>query len=252
MNFGVSCSSEDSLIAASDTIRSELVPIPDDGSDVCPMCRSWRHSRFDYCSNCLQAQGELSKPCYRVVPVTLYRRPSLMRDWLKYYKPGADEYHPEYGKFISTIIQRFIYENRLHLVSKLGDYNVVCTVPSSFRPGPHPLSEIADVPSVFGAPVVPLLERGSGELGHRIMGDEAFITRRAVSGDRILLIDDVYTTGARAQSAASALQLAGALVVGVFVVARRIDPDFNLTSQALWARQSAIAYDFATALSWLH
>ncbi len=173
-----------------------------------------------------------------------------MRNWLKYYKPGTEEYRPEYGLYISAIIQRFMRENMVRLIDLVGQYTVVSQVPSSTRVGPHPLSYIMGGESVFGAPVKDLLQRGDGELGHRIMSDSAFIATD-VSGERVLLIDDVYTTGAHAQSAASALSDAGAVVPAILVVARRINPDFNITARELWARQQLIRYDFGTALRWL-
>jgi predicted amidophosphoribosyltransferase len=239
------------LGVVTDALRTELVPLPDDSSDVCPMCRSWRHDRFEYCSNCLQVQAELASPCGRVVPITLYRRPSHIRDWLKYYKPGDEDYRPEYGLYISAIIQRFMHENIERLISAVGQYTVVCPVPSSSPLRSAPLSCIIEGEPVFGAPMRELLRRGPGELGHRVMSENAFVPYGNSSGERVLLIDDVYTTGARAQSAASALGTYGASVAAILVVARRIDPKFNFTAKTLWDRQRLIPYDFSNALAWL-
>lgn len=244
---------EKDLLERSEKLRSELVPPPIDAEDVCPLCRSWRDPKCRLCSNCLEALDTLARPCARMVPITLYRRPSQLRDWLTYYKRGqGDEYRPEYRFNLATILGRFMLENQSELWAMTGGYSVACIVPSSSRQDvQHPLRALVSESSIFGAPVADLLRRGTAELGHRILSDQGFVPCRDVRGERILLVDDVYTTGSRAQSAASALQLAGGVVAAVLVVARRIDPEFNETAKQVWMRQSARSYDFVNALAWL-
>ena len=244
---------EDELLERSERVRAELVPPPRDAEDVCSMCRSWRDPQFRLCSNCLEVLDCLAHPCTRVVPITLYRRPSQLRDWLTYYKQiPAIEHREEYRLNLATILGRFMRENRSKLWDSAGGYSVACVVPSSSRQElQHPLRAIVSKSDVFGVPVVDLLRRGTGDLAHRISSDRGFVPIGDVSAERVLLIDDVYTTGSRAQSAASALQVAGAVVAAVLVIARRIDPEFNEAANQVWARQSARSYDFVDALAWL-
>jgi ComF family protein len=69
-------------------------------------------------------------------------------------------------------------------------------------------------------PTRPQTELDAAERGANVAG--AFSVRRpaALAGLRVLLIDDVLTTGATARAAAHALREAGATAVGVLVVAR--------------------------------
>lgn len=241
-----------SFVKLSEDLREELVPIPADADDVCPMCRSWRHARFEKCSNCLEAEGVLAAPCRQVIPISLYSKPSQMRDWLTFYKDASYSANDEYRQYLAAVVGRFLFENLRTLVAIIGGYDVVTFVPSSRRVGVHPIEKIIGACSaIFAKPIVGLLSKGAGELDHRIMSDDAFLVSKDAAGQRILLVDDVYTTGARAQSAASALHMHGATVVGILVIARRINPDFNLTSNAVWRRQQTIDYDYRTALDWL-
>ena len=54
-----------------------------------------------------------------------------------------------------------------------------------------------------------------------------FTAVRALAGERVLLVDDIWTTGARAQTAAAALLAAGASTVAALVIGRFINPGFG-------------------------
>ena len=57
-----------------------------------------------------------------------------------------------------------------------------------------------------------------------------------VRGKRILVIDDVYTTGSTAQEAARALRKAGAVSVGIFTAAKSLYKEDSLSGQSGEAR----------------
>jgi uncharacterized protein (DUF169 family) len=54
----------------------------------------------------------------------------------------------------------------------------------------------------------------------------------------------VYTTGARSQSAASAIQIAGGSVVAIVVIGRRINVDYNEYTERVWNRQQRKEFHF--------
>lgn len=238
------------LRRSTDALASELVVVPADATDVCPMCRSWRERTYELCNNCEQAFNDLSAPCRLVVPISLYAKPSPLRDRLTYYKDPEEPAHARYPSEVAAIVERFFYEHGERLRKRTGGWDGICIVPSESRRPPHPLGEAlhgisaryVEVPKV-------LLIRGPGLLGHRVLSDDAFLPAEDVRDRRLLVLDDVYTTGARAQGAASALALAGAEVVAVVVVGRRVNPSWRPGVQALWDRQAALNYDFK-ALPW--
>ncbi len=234
-----------------DTIAPEMVVVPPDAADVCPMCRSWRAPGFDLCNNCAQAVDELSAPCPFVVPMSLYCKPSPMRDRLTYYKdPEAPEHNDLPGE-VAAIVDRYFYEHGDELRERTGGWEATCVVPSKSRQPPHPFEQALSAfgPSYVEVPEV-LLERHTGEVGHRKLSDDAFRPTCDVRGARMLILEDVYTTGARSQSAASALTLAGAEVVAIVVVARRVNPGWTEGVQALWDRQVELQYEFGQAPWW--
>jgi hypothetical protein len=72
---------------------------------------------------------------------------------------------------------------------------------------------------------------GASPLDHKHPRDDAFVVTDDVEGKAVLVVDDTWTSGAAVQSAASALQLAGAKVVAAVPIARFIDPNFNVEVQ---------------------
>jgi hypothetical protein len=82
-------------------------------------------------------------------------------------------------------------------------------------------------------------------VGHNHASDDAFRVAAQVGYSRVLLIEDTFTSGARAQSAASALRLAGAAQVAVLTVGRVIKPDWNENCLRIWGEASSKIFDFS-------
>jgi hypothetical protein len=134
-----------------------------------------------------------------------------------------------------------------------GPIDQVVAVPSTARPGGPPLAEVegleAAVRTVFpGARWTPRLLRRTrapaapATVGHMRPNARAFEVAPAGTGvrpgrpvlpaSRALLLDDTYVSGARAQSAAAALRLAGAAAVVIVPVGRVLRPDRSAAHDA--------------------
>ncbi len=226
------------------TVAAEIVPPDLKGPNVCTVCRSWTAAEQESCHNCTAIEGTLGQ----VLPVdvtSLYCKPSPMRDWLTLYKPNEEALRPEFGTRLAEMLDQ-------RLATASSDWqrlDLALVVPSTSRPPPHPLEAVVRPVIVkrLGITLTRRLARGSGELGHNRPSRTAFTVSGTVRGLRILLVDDVYTTGARAQSAAFALMQAGAAAVHILVLGRRINPKFNAAAAALWERQRAAARSSAPA-----
>lgn len=138
---------------------------------------------------------------------------------------------------------RFFAAQLRNLISTWGEIDGVCVVPSTKGVVPHPLSGVYESADV-GLPLLDVLVRGEGPLRHRYPHRDGFECNAEGGGRRVVVLDDVYTTGATAQSAAYALKSAGYEVLGIVVIARRINPDFTPQVRNLWESCSSKPYDF--------
>lgn len=91
-----------------------------------------------------------------------------------------------------------------------------------------------------------VLSIGTQPAKHNRASDNAYLAAPTAKDRRVLIVDDTFTSGSHAQSAASALAMAGAGVVAIVPVGRVISPAFSESVKAYWERQLAIPFSFAT------
>jgi phosphoribosylpyrophosphate synthetase len=191
--------------------------------------------------------SQVTFPADLVVPISLYEIPGQLHHVLRNYKsgPAANFLRTQ----VAAMLARFI---GLHhgcfeaaLATSIQAAMIVPSTRSPQRTGAHPLQLAVRQVSHLNELDIAALKRGSGAVDHRLASDHAFVVEADVRGLTVLLVEDTFTTGARAQSASSALRLAGAARVSVLTVGRVIDPGHNDNCQRIWRQARAQPFDFS-------
>ena len=144
---------------------------------------------------------------------------------------------------IRAILWRFFYSHTACLGT--GNWEGVVPVPSTWRRGGvHPLcAALSTLPGLAVADCVELVD--ASRLGRGIADEEAFGLRSDVSGRRLVVVDDTWTSGATAQSVASRLALGGAKVVAVVAVGRVVRPNSSSQAARLWKATGSVGFCFS-------
>lgn len=222
------------------------VPVPAAGATVCPVCHGFRRRGFELCTGCQRVRAQLATFCPLVVPVSLARsdRSPLYRVLCGYKdlrRPSAQR--AVAAAQLSELFDAFVARHERCITRAAGaGWDCVTTVPSSGpHADPHPLVEVVRAAPELADRHAELLRRGPAAIGH-LRADDAGYLATAADGRRVLLVDDSYTSGARAQSAVSALVRGGAEVVGVLAALRLVRPGF-VNGAAWWDRQRRASFD---------
>lgn len=256
----------------SERLIPELATPPVSAPGICPRCSTWTPASDTFgamdepladdrrlagdsgsaltalllCENCVEAQAALDREPLALSVISLYRKPSPLRDVLTRYKGRDDEddpFDPRCVAIARSMLGRYLLEHGDRLLEVAGGIDGIVVVPSTQRPPPHPLEGLVDSLKLE-LPRWPMLERGAGTLGFRRPNQEGYrvIMRRKPS--RVLLLDDVYTTGSRLNSAAAALSQDNHTTVTALVLARRINTGYAPEASKLWSDATAKPYNW--------
>jgi hypothetical protein len=218
---------------------------------VCIVCHSGPGIGYRTCYSCDATMRQVARPTRNFLPISLYEVQGQFWHMLRYYKDGTQQQQPLLlGTILAATIARFTARHWSCICSLLGgEPGIVTTVPSTRivpRPGEHPLVTVVKRISHLSDLYVSILARGAGAVGHLNASDHAFTVTHDVRGQRVLVIEDTFTSGARMQSAASALQLAGTAGLAVVAAGRVIKPSYNENCQLIWDQASRRAFSFDT------
>lgn len=209
-------------------IRPELGGVPHVAeAGVCDRCLGPVAMGFTHCAAChklfAQAPDDLRR---QVVPVTAAPDPGPWYSRLIRYKTtSSNEW-----VYLAALAAVHYQEHQHRIASALGGEPSVVTVVPSKRGRPfetQPLRVAMHHVAALRPKLMKVIEHvRNREVARQSYVPDAFQVSASVANERVLLIEDTWTTGATAISAAGALYLAGARSVLVLPLARKINVDF--------------------------
>jgi hypothetical protein len=184
---------------------------------------------YERCYRCYQATYTLGTADL-VVPLTYGIERTQSGTLLRHYK---DDVSAAARQQHTLVIFRLLYlAITLHeqCVGKMvgQPVNARVTVPSlNGRGGVHPLTVLGRAMKAVDETLE--LRPAPGATGNRIISGSQFeiVSNRSLKGQHVVVLDDTWTTGSRAQSAALALRGAGASHVSVMVIGRWLSQTFG-------------------------
>ena len=201
------------------------------------------------CFACRSVAQRLGAALAPVFPVRLCPLPSPLYTVLVGYKEApVDEARERYAPMVRKLLAHFAAEHAPCLAAAAGGtLHAVLPVPSTARPGGAPLARVPGLAAAVCAQLGAVdwlpraLVRAEAPVGHMRPDADAFTVlaaaRDQVAGRRVVVLDDTYVSGARAQSAAVALRHAGARGVVIMVVGRVLRPGRSALHGSFLSRQ---------------
>jgi hypothetical protein len=205
------------------------------GPGVCTTCFDFI-DEYDRCFACASQPSVIAA----VAPISYSIGREQLHHALASYKRLDGEVAQRLGLQLGAVLWRFLVTHERCVTRAAGaDYfPVVTTVPSGdpSRDREHPLRWIAsEVVGPIRERYERLLRRTETEADPHTFDADRFVAVRRLDGEPVLLIDDTWTTGANAQSAAAALRAAGAGPIGAVVIGRHVNRGWHDNDRQLRA-----------------
>jgi len=204
-----------------------LNPLARGPTDVCRVCLTFTDG-YDTCYRCAINPNSIDV----VLPISYSVHFGQLHTVLAQYKRGRSSVACRLQIQLAAVLWRFLAEHEACLAPAAGVecFDVVTTVPS----GSAERDEAHALRTMVASLVEPvrdrherLLHRSDVPVKGHVVDAAKYSPSRALHGESVLLIDDTWTTGANAQSAAAALRAAGAASIAVVVIGRHIHAPYR-------------------------
>ncbi len=210
-----------------------LAPRP--GAGVCRRCFNLTDG-YDLCFACEHGGDSIEV----IAPISYSVAGEQLHHALAGYKRGSMGWMRTLTRQLAAVLWRHlaVHEACIARAAGVAHFPQVTTVPSgtASRNPPHPLEEIvARLVEPTRERYVQLLRRTAHPVPVHTFSADRFAPTCELNGGPVLLIDDTWTTGASAQSAAATLKKAGAGPVAVVVIGRHLNRDWGQNDRRLRA-----------------
>jgi hypothetical protein len=207
---------------------------PRRGPDVCRVCFNFTNG-YTLCYACAHGQQRLDAMC----PVSYSVAREQLHHALRGYKRLGGEAARRLTVELAAVLWRHLADHERCVAGAAGvggPFALVTTVPSADpqRDEHHPLRRIVgELVGPTRARHERLLKRSGKAVATRAFDAEKYEATRQLDSTPVLLVDDTWTTGANAQSAAAALKSAGAGPVAVVVIGRHLNREWHENDRRL-------------------
>ena len=196
----------------------------------CSTCWTFVDAGFDRCYVCAHQPNALAA----VMPIAYSVGGEQYHRALRAYKDGhSEQVRRGLTAQLAAVLWRFLRRHEAHLAAAAGldGFDVVTVVPSHSVERDDSRGQLRDLVGRLCGQTRERhqrLLRPTGAAGaERRVDPDRYHAVRPIDGARVLLVDDTWTTGSRAQSAALALGEAGAHDVALVVLGRHINRGFG-------------------------
>lgn len=223
-----------------------LNPLPT--ARTCETCLTFCGVGFRHCGACAGQPSQLDA----VLPISYSVEREQLHHALGGYKGRHFEFNNETRRRfrfeLAAVLWRFLarHERCAAAAANVPSFPVVTTVPSSrgVSSDQNPLVRIvAEHVGWTRDRFQPLLSRSDRALADHAFNPDRFRVACKLDGEPVLLIEDTWTTGAQAQSAAAALRAAGSGAVACVVIGRHIHRDYKDNGELLAALPEAFGWE---------
>jgi len=223
-----------------------LLPVLSPRDGVCVDCKRSVLSGWPCCYQCSGHRSTLSHRADVVAPIALAVKHDQWAHELSSYKNSSNPTaRGSLAVGIGAVLWRWLDNHETCVADYAGvdKFALVTAVPSTRGRQQHPLGRmLREIVKPTSDRYIDLLRPSPDyPAGSRDASDNRFHVTTELNGEPVMVIDDQWTSGSRAQSAASALKMAGAGAVAVVVLGRHFDrkPDREDYREAASAYYSA-------------